>query len=41
MEMKNKMSNITADVLDNIFYQARCRAATHNERQEITVLIVH
>lgn len=30
--MKNKMSNITADVLDNIFYQARCRAATHNEQ---------
>lgn len=26
------MSNITDDVLDNIFYQARCKASIYNEQ---------
>ncbi len=26
------MSNITPDVLDNVFYQARCTASSHNEQ---------
>ena len=41
MEVKNKMSNITAKTASNVFYKARCEAAAHNERQEITILIVH
>ncbi len=32
MEEQKNMSNITDDVLDNIFYQARCKASTYNEQ---------
>ena len=32
MEAKNKMSNLTAKTSNNVFYQARCEASTHNEQ---------
>ena len=32
MEVKREMSNIAAKTASNIFYQARCKASTHNEQ---------
>ena len=32
MEVSKKMANITAKTSSNIFYKARCEAATHNEQ---------
>ena len=32
MEVKKKMANITAKTIANVFYQARCKASSHNEQ---------
>ncbi len=32
MEVKKKMANITAKTIANAFYQARCKASSHNEQ---------
>ena len=32
------MANVTAKTSSNIFYKARCEAATHNEKQLVKYL---